>query len=293
MADLLHSIGFGLVTASIVALASVAFSLQFSVTTAPNFAHGELLTVGAYGALVAENVAHSLPIEIAAGVASGIVAALILNTVVLQPFMRAHAKRITIFLVTVSFSLVVQNGILIAFGGAPSAYSLPTSQLYQIGPFLWTTLDMAIMAAAIAILLVLHLVLRYTKFGKALRAVSDNARLARVTGISTPRVVQATWAIDGALAGFAGFTLAAYVGAITPTLGFTFLVVVFAASVVGGLGRPYGTAVGALLIGVAMEVSATYLPAEYKTSVAFALLIITLLIRPSGIFATTIWNFAE
>jgi branched-subunit amino acid ABC-type transport system permease component len=68
---------------------------------------------------------------------------------------------------------------------------------------------------------------------------------------------------------------------------------VFAASVIGGLGRPYGTAVGALIIGLAMEISASYLPAEYKTSVAFVLLIIALLVRPSGIFSTQVWNFAD
>lgn len=293
MTILLHGVGFGLVTASIIALASVAFSLQFSVTTTPNFAHGELLTVGAYGALVAQTLTHSLILEIIAAMAAGAVVASAMNLAILQPFLKAGAKRLTIFLVTVSVGLVIQNVLLIAFGGAPSAYELPAFELNQVGPFLWTTLDEWIMLATLGTLLLLHIVLRYTKFGKSLRAVSDNPQLARVTGINTPRVIQLTWGIDGLIAGFAGFVLAAYVGSITPTIGFSFLVVVFAASVIGGLGRPYGTLVGALLIGVAMEVSASYLPAEYKTSVAFALLILTLLFRPSGVFATQIWKFSE
>jgi len=293
MTILLHGVGFGLVTASIIALASVAFSLQFSVTTTPNFAHGELLTVGAYGALVAQTLTHSLILEIIAAMAAGAVVASAMNLAILQPFLKAGAKRLTIFLVTVSIGLVIQNVLLIAFGGAPSAYELPAFDLKQVGPFLWTTLDEWIMLATLGTLLLLHIVLRYTKFGKSLRAVSDNPQLARVTGINTPRVIQLTWGIDGLIAGFAGFVLAAYVGSITPTIGFSFLVVVFAASVIGGLGRPYGTLVGALLIGVAMEVSASYLPAEYKTSVAFALLILTLLFRPSGVFATQIWKFSE
>lgn len=293
MTILLHGVGFGLVTASIIALASVAFSLQFSVTTTPNFAHGELLTVGAYGALVAQTLTHSLILEIIAAMAAGAVVASAMNLAILQPFLKAGAKRLTIFLVTVSIGLVIQNVLLIAFGGAPSAYELPAFNLNQVGPFLWTTLDEWIMLATLGTLLLLHIVLRYTKFGKSLRAVSDNPQLARVTGINTPRVIQLTWGIDGLIAGFAGFVLAAYVGSITPTIGFSFLVVVFAASVIGGLGRPYGTLVGALLIGVAMEVSASYLPAEYKTSVAFALLILTLLFRPSGVFATQIWKFSE
>jgi branched-subunit amino acid ABC-type transport system permease component len=293
MTVLMHGVGFGLVTASIIALASVAFSLQFSVTTTPNFAHGELLTVGAYGALVAQTLTHNLVIEIVAAMAAGAIVASALNFAILQPFLRAGAKRLTIFLVTVAIGLIIQNVLLMAFGGAPSAYQLPAFKLQTVGPFLWTALDESVMGATIAVLLLLHLMLRYTKFGKSLRAVSDNPQLARVTGINTPRVVQLTWAIDGLIAGFAGFVLAAYIGSINPTLGFSFLVVVFAASVIGGLGRPYGTLVGALLIGLAMEVSASYIPAEYKTSIAFALLILTLLFRPSGIFATQIWKFSE
>ncbi len=293
MTVLMHGIGFGLVTASIIALASVAFSLQFSVTTTPNFAHGELLTVGAYGALVGQLLTHNIVIEIAAAMLSGAVVASLLNFAILQPFLKAGAKRLTIFLVTVAIGLIIQNLLLLYFGGAPSAYQLPAFELHTVGPFLWTSLDEAIMAATLLVLFLLHVMLQYTKFGKSLRAVSDNPQLARVTGINTPRVVQLTWALDGLLAGFAGFVLAAYIGSITPTLGFTFLVVVFAASVIGGLGRPYGTLVGALLIGLAMEVSASYIPASYKTSVAFALLIVTLLFRPSGIFATQIWKFSE
>lgn len=289
----MHGIGFGLVTASIIALASVAFSLQFSVTTTPNFAHGELLTVGAYGALVGQLLTHNIVVEIVAAMLSGAVVASLLNFAILQPFLRAGAKRLTIFLVTVAVGLVIQNVLLIAFGGAPSAYLLPAFQLHSVGPFLWTSLDESIMGATLLGLLLLHVMLRYTKFGKSLRAVSDNPQLARVTGINTPRVVQLTWALDGLIAGFAGFVLAAYIGSITPTIGFSFLVVVFAASVIGGLGRPYGTLVGALLIGLAMEVSASYIPASYKTSVAFGLLIVTLLFRPSGIFATQIWKFSE
>ena len=293
MSDLLHAVGFGLVTSAIIALASVAFSIQFTVTRTPNFAHGELLTVGAYAAFVTQGLTHNIAIEILSAVLVGAVVASLINGLFLQPFMRAGGKRLTLFLVTVAIGLIIQNLILLIFSGAPSAYVLPTFELQTVGPFLWTTLDEAIMAAAVALLVALHVLLRYTKFGKALRAVSDNPQLARVTGINTPRIIQLTWALDGALAGFAGFVLGAYVGALTPTIGFTFLVVVFAASVIGGLGRPYGTMAGALIIGLAMEVSAAYIPAEYKTSVAFILLILTLLVRPSGLFATQIWKFSE
>lgn len=293
MTEFLHAFGFGLVTASIIALASIGFSLQFTVTRTPNFAHGELLTLGAYGALVAQGLTHSLPVEVVSAVAVGAVSGSLMNIVAMQPFLRAGAKRLTIFLVTVAVGLIIQNSILLIFGGAPSSFELPAFNLHHIGPFLWTTQDLVIMVGALAILVGLHLMLRYTRLGKALRAVSDNPQLARITGIKTPRIVQVTWTLDGALSGLAGFVLAAYIGGLTPTIGFTFLVVVFAASVIGGLGRPYGTLAGALVIGLAMEISAVYIPAEYKLSVAFVILILTLLVRPSGLFSTEIWKFSE
>lgn len=293
MTILLHNVGFGLVTASIIALASVAFSLQFSVTTTPNFAHGDILTVGAYAAYGAQLLTNNILIEALAAMVGGAVIASLLNFGLVQPFLRRGAKRLTIFLVTVSFGWILQDLILIIFTGNATVIQLPAVTLQHVGPFLWTQLDEIIIASTVVILALLHVMLRYTKFGTSLRAISDNPQLARLAGINYPRVVQMTWAIDGVIAGFAGFVLAAYVGALTPTIGFSFLVVIFAASVVGGLGKPYGTMVGALVIGLAMEISAGYIPGGYKTSVAFAILIAVLLVRPRGVFSSDVWNFAE
>lgn len=293
MTVLLHSVGFGLVAASIIALGSVAFSLQFSVTTTPNFAHGDILTIGAYAALAVQTATHNLVLEVVAAIVAGGLAATILNLTLMEPFLKLRAPRIAIFLVTVVFGLVAQNVLLILFGGSPATFSLPTSGLIHVGPFLWTNIDIETMIAAVVILGSLHVLLQYTKFGKSLRAVSDNPELARVTGVPYTRVVRATWLLDGMMAGFAGFILAAYVGGLTPTLGFSYLVVIFAASVVGGLGRPYGTALGALIIGIAMQVASSYVAPDYSESVAFGLLIIALLVRPQGLFRAEIWNFAE
>jgi branched-subunit amino acid ABC-type transport system permease component len=290
---LLHSVGFGLVTAAIVALASVAFSLQFSVTTTPNFAHGDFLTVGAYAALVGQHFTNNLPFAVLFAVVAGSACALLLNLGFIQPFLRAGAKRLSIFLVTVSFGLLLQNGILLVAGGEPLSYNLTTPSFQNVGPFQWTYLDEGILVTALIVLVLLHVTLRYTRFGKAMRAVSDNPGLARASGINTPRIVTVTWALDGAIAGYAGCVLAASLGSMTPTMGYGFLVVIFAAAVIGGLGKPYGTLIGALMIGVAMEVSAAYIDSEFKTSIAFALLIIALLVRPRGVISAEIFNLAE
>ncbi len=285
MQDLLLGVGFGLVTASIIALSTVALSLQYSVTNIPNFAHGELMTVGAYAALVAQNAHGNVLVQAFAAALFGGIVAFLMNYLVIQPFTRRGARNLVLFILTLALSLVVQNGVLLVFGGSNVGYQLNGGAPEQIGPFLFTPENLAIIGSAVAIMLAIHFVLQNTKFGKAQRAISDSRELARVTGINAEQVVQMTWLVDGAIAGFAGFTLGASVGTLSPTIGNSFLLVIFAAAIVGGIGKIYGAMAGALLIGVAMEVSALYIPAEYKEVIAFVLLIVTLLLRPQGLFS--------
>ena len=284
--DFLLSIGFGLVTASILALSTVALSLQFSVTNIPNFAHGEIMTAGAYGALVTQTLTHNVVAAAVVACLLGGALALLLNWAILAPFARAGAKRLVLFILTIASGLVLQHIILLIFGGANLPYNLPFGTAHRMGPFIFTDRSLAIIGAAVAVMLGLHLLLQYTKFGKAQRAVADSPELARVSGIDAAQIVRLTWLLAGAMGGLAGFVLGVSIGSLTPTLGYTFLLVIFAAAIVGGIGKPYGAMLGALIIGMAMEVSALYLPSDYKPVVAFAFLILTLLLRPNGLFTT-------
>lgn len=284
--DLLLAIGFGLITASILALSTVALTLQYSVTSIPNFAHGEIMTAGAYGALVTQRGTHNVLLAGVVACVVGGLLAMFLNWAVLAPFVRSGAKRLVLFILTIASGLVLQNLVLLIFGGANLPFALPLSPSHQVGPFIFTERSELIIAAALVVMLLIHVILRYTKFGKAQRAVADSRELARVSGIDAAQVVRLTWLLAGAISGLAGFVLAISVGSITPTLGNTFLLVIFAAAIVGGIGKPYGAMLGALLIGMAMEVSALYIAADYKPVVAFAFLILTLLVRPNGLFPT-------
>jgi neutral amino acid transport system permease protein len=285
MSNLMLGVGFGLVTASILALATVPLSLQMSVARIPNFAHGEILTVGAYAAYVVNQHVNNIYLEaLAAALAGGLVAYL-MNALLLQPFARRKPKLLILFILTIAASLMIQNIILLFFTGNSLAYHLPPSPPHKIGPFLLTGLNLFTIAAAIVVMLAVHVLLKYTKFGKAQRAVADSKDLAQVTGINSERIVQLTWLLDGLIAGFAGFLLGVSSGTLTPTLGQGYLLVIFAAAILGGIGKPYGAMAGAVFIGVAMEISALYIPASYKEVVAFGLLILTLLLRPNGIFA--------
>jgi neutral amino acid transport system permease protein len=286
MHQLFEAVGFGLVTSSILAFSAVAFSIQYGVSNLPNFAHGELLTVGAYAALVAENFTSNLLAQALVAAAAGGVAAWTMNSVIVEPFIRAGTKNWIVFVATIGTALILENIILLIFGGTDVVYRLPYTEPHHVGPFLWTGRDETIIAAAVATMLLVHVLLKYTKFGKALRAVGESRELARLRGIDASRVVQLTWGLAGLIAGFGGFVLAGSVGSFAPGVGLNFLLVTFAAAVVGGIGKPYGAMGGALIIGLAMEISAFYFAADYKLPVAFAVLILTLLLRPHGLFTT-------
>jgi neutral amino acid transport system permease protein len=286
MSDLLLAIGFGLVTASILALASVPLSLQMSVARVPNFAHGDIMTVGAYAAYsVALRTDNSLLEALVASLAGG-AAGYLLNAVLLQPFAKRRSKLLILFILTIAASLIIQNILLIFYTGTNLAFPVDATAPRNIGPFLFTTQDLLTILSAVLVMAAVHVVLKYTKFGKAQRAVADNSDLARVRGINSDRIVRMTWLMDGVIAGFAGFMLAISAGTLTPSLGQGYLLVIFAATILGGIGKPYGAMAGALVLGLAMEISALYVAPDYKEAVAFVLLALTLIIRPSGIFST-------
>ena len=198
--------GFGVVTAAIVMIGALALSLQFSVTRVPNFAHGELITYGGYGAFLAQAVTHNLLADLLSGMALGAAAAWASNRFVLQPFIRIGARPIYLLIVTAGLSLVLQNGLGFFAGFTTRLVQLPPSaaDTYRIGPVLWTKTDIVVMAIALASVVVMYLLLQYTKFGKAQRAVADHPELAAVSGVNVPRIVAQTWLLTGLLAGLCG-----------------------------------------------------------------------------------------
>jgi branched-subunit amino acid ABC-type transport system permease component len=280
----LLTLGFALVTASILALSAVAFTLEYAVTNVANVSHGEILTVGAYAAyLVHERTGSAIAAAIAAALAGGLVA-LAMHAAVIGPFIRFGATPTIVFIATLGLSFMIQNTLVIFFGAANVAYTLDPGAPQHIGPFLLTPLDLQIIASAIAITVVLYVIISRTRFGKALRAVSQNRELARVTGVNATRVAAATFFLAGLIAGYAGFILAESVGSFNPYFGFSFFLITLTAAVAGGLGRAFGTMVGAVLVGIILEFAGGYVSASYNLAFAFAILAIVILVRPRGLF---------
>jgi branched-subunit amino acid ABC-type transport system permease component len=284
MHELLLTLGFGLVTASILALSAVAFTLEYAVTNVANLSHGEILTVGAYAAYVTHRVTgNALVAAIAAAIAGGAMA-LAVHTAVIDRFVRRGTPAITTFIATLGLSFVIQNVLVIFFGAANVAYTIPQGAPVQVGPFSWTGTEWKIIGSALAVTAVLYLIISRTKFGKALRAVSQNRDLAAVSGINAHQVAAATWFLAGLVAGYAGFVLAESVGSFNPYFGFSFFLITLTAAVAGGLGKPFSTLAGAIIVGIALEFTGGYISASYELAFAFLILAVVILIRPRGLF---------
>ncbi len=283
MSTFLVSVGVGLATAAILSLSAVAFTLEYAVSRIANFAHGEFLTIGAYAAYTGQtffhqNVAAAAVISALAGMLAGFA----LNAGLIEQFRGRSA--ITVFIATLGAAIVIENILVMIYGAANVTYTFAQGGLHHVGPFLWTTSDIEVIFSALAVAGLLYLLLQRTRFGKAVRAVSQDRTLSRVSGIPARRIVMLTWGLAGAVSGFAGFVLADTIGTFGPTLGFTFLLLTITAAVAGGIGRPYATLGGALIVGLVLQIGGTYTSSAYELVYAFLLLVVLMLFRPNGVF---------
>jgi branched-chain amino acid transport system permease protein/neutral amino acid transport system permease protein len=282
---LLPAIGFGLVTASILAVAGVGFTLQFGVTNILNLAYGDIMTAAAFIAYLVTSAGISVWLALVAGAAFGAVFSVLLNRALYTPFVRHGTRLFGMIIVTISVSLIVQNSLQAIFGASFFSLRMARPAPIHVAGMVFTTLQFAIIGIAIAAMLLIHLLLRYTKLGKAMRATASDPELARNCGIATDRVIDLAWAISGTLCGLAGVILVMNVTAFTDTTGAQFLIPIIAVAVLGGIGQPYGAMLGALVIGLASELAAAVISPDYKDVVAFVILVIVLLARPQGILS--------
>jgi branched-subunit amino acid ABC-type transport system permease component len=286
MSVLADAIGFGIVSGAIVSLSSMAMSLQHSVTKHANFSHGELLTVAAYAMVAMQHLTSNVLLDGIVGLAVAALLAVLLDEFVFKPFRTRTRRLVTLLVVTAAASQVLEGTFALIFGSNYVTLQVPVTRARHVGPFLWTTTDEVVIGLAVLAFVITHVVLRYTSFGRSQRAVADDADLARVCGVNTSQVIRWTWIAVGLLAGLGGATLAVYSGTFDNLLGFNFLLLTFAAMIVGGIGKMYGAAIAGLVLGIVTSVAGAYTNQGYNQLFALGLLAIVVLIRPSGLFNT-------
>ncbi|HET7388039.1 MAG TPA: hypothetical protein VFJ19_15395 [Nocardioidaceae bacterium] len=282
----------GVVFSLLLAMASLGLSMIFGTTGLVNFAHGELITFGAMAAFFID----SLPGDVNLGgmnitMVSGVVTAVVLSTLfgwaqdklLWGPLRRKGVGLIAAMIVSIGLSIFLRNVYQYFAGAANHNYSQWTSpQPYQLGPFLMTPKDIGVIVFSAIVLVLISLAVQKTKIGKATRAVADNPALAASSGINVDRVISVVWTVGAGLAGLSGVLLGMTQG-FDYQIGFKILLLVFAAVVLGGLGSVWGALVGSFIIGIFIEVSTLFIPAELKFVGALVVLILVLLVRPQGL----------
>ncbi len=279
----------GLVLGCIYALGAIGISLTFGILRFSNFAHGAMMTFGVYVTLTAVTISGLHPLVLApiamvatAGLAVGI------DKVFYKPFRQAPA----IMLVIASFGLMLMiRSIVQFFWGVQLQPMVKGIQrpVEWLDPLRIPPKHLLIIGGTLLLMVAVHFLLTRTRIGKAMRATSDSPELARITGINTERVVRMTWITGSVLAVAAGVFLAIDTHVET-LMGFKLLLPMFAAAILGGIGKPYGAVVGGIVIGVAEELSAypwigttPLLNPGYKAGVAFAIMVAMLIWRPQGL----------
>ena len=270
----------GLISGGILALPAVGFSLLYKILKFPNFAFGAYLTCGAYAALTVNGVlGQSILIAFIAGMGITSVVGMIVD----QAAFRKLRKRpsLTLAIVSIGVSFILENVIRFIWGGDLQHYRLA---VYRDVSFVGIHLgkeQIAILLITCLFMLLVNFLLMGTRLGKAMRALADNANLAEIKGIDAERMILLTSAIGGGLAGASGVFLGVDT-VINPMMGFNIVLSVFAGAILGGIGSAKGAMAGALVIGLAEEVSLLAIPSTYKSAVALGIIILILILRPSG-----------
>jgi len=277
---LFNGLNFGL----LLALAAIGLSLVFGTTGLSNFAHAELITFGGlmtllFGVTLGFPIWIAIPIAILLGAGFGW-----LNDAALwKPLRRKGVGLIPLMIVSIGLSLAVRYTFQLFVGGDTQQLPGATDTTLSIGLFGLSWIDVASMGVSVVVLLGVAYFLLRTRIGKATRAVSDNPALAAASGIDVDRVIRIVWVVSGALAALSGILWAYFRPGVGWDMGFQILLLTFAAVTLGGLGTAFGALIGALVVGIFVEMSTLIIPSDLKFVGALAVLILVLLVRPQGI----------
>jgi branched-chain amino acid transport system permease protein len=292
----------GVLVGSILSLGAIGLTMAMHMLRFANFSHAELLSIGAYAALVFDglfgaihpalaeaipplSLTWSLTLALLLSMALTGLSAVAVDKLV---FKRVRAKGGELSMVFASFgvAMIIRNILGLVFGLNPKLYSqdIVFAIVVSRDPFLLIKPDQVFtLVAALLIMFILHLVLSRTTFGYSLRAVAENPTLAQVSGINLSRMIVLIWLIGGGLAAAAG-VFYGLTNQISPVLGRDLVLPIFAATIVGGIGSIYGAVLGGFLVGLASNLALVILPSGYSPAVPFLIILAVLILRPHGLF---------
>jgi branched-subunit amino acid ABC-type transport system permease component len=271
----------GLINAALIAPPAVAFTILLGVLRFTNFAVGAYVTVGAFAAYFV-NVQLGQPLIVAALAAMLVTAFVVWLTDVLVFRPLKDHDSVALLVVSIALAFILEQCVRLIYGGSVRGFNLPLERPMRFWDMRITHEQVLIIAISAAAAIAVHLLMNHTPLGRAMRATADNPTLAEVRGIRRNVIVGITWLVCGALFGLTG-VLAGLDLVIEPLIGWNLTIPIIAAAILGGAGSAGGALLGAILVGVAEELSTLVLPPTYKVAVGFVIIALLLLFRPHGL----------
>ena len=285
MSQVVQQLINGVSLGSIYALIALGYTMVYGIIKLINFAHGDIYMVGAYiGFFAVANAGLGIfPALIISMIVTGLIGCLV-ERVAYKPL--RHAPRISLLITAIGGSFFLEYASMLFVSPTPRTFPeiFDSSVAYHIGEFIVNGQQLLIFAITFVLTVLLTYIVQKTKIGKAMRAVSFDTETAQLMGIDADRVISATFGIGSALAAAGGVLVGVYYNSIDPLMGIMPGLKAFVAAVLGGIGSLPGAVVGGLILGVIEAFVSGFLSSTFRDAAAFAILILVLLFRPSGIF---------
>ncbi len=295
---LLQQLINGLTLGSVYALIALGYTMVYGILGLINFAHGEIYMIGAYLAIILFGIlttsgltAYSLPLSIfivftIAGLFCGAYGLTVERTAY-KPL--RHAHRLSPLISAIGMSIFLQNYVMLTQGATDKVFPhIIHSSSINIGTASISYLQIFILTSSFILMTVLHIFIKKTRLGKAMRATSQDKRMASLVGIDIDRIIAITFIIGSILAAAAGMMVAMYYGTVNFFIGYTAGIKAFTAAVLGGIGNMPGAMLGGIVLGLVEGLGAGYISSEYKDVFAFVILILVLIFRPTGLLGEKI-----
>lgn len=282
---LVPALGFGVASGAIIALGALGFTLQFGLSGTLNVAYGAFVTAAAFLGYFFIRLGANVWVSMVVVSALTGVASVGYYEFLIRGLVRRGLKFGGLVIATLAAGIVIEYAVVLIAGPQALSYGAQTGGTLRLWEITLSSTQVVLIVIAAALMLGLHLALTLTTMGRMMRATAVNRTLARSCGIRTERVTRGVWMVSGILCGCTGVALAMTTVAFDFTVGSTFLISMIAAAVVGGIGQPYGAMLGGLVIGLTEQVSSAYWNPSYSDVIAFALLIVVLLVRPRGLLS--------
>lgn len=288
MSQILQQLVNGLALGSVYALIALGYTMVYGIVRLINFAHGEVFMLGAYYGFYAITKLH-IPFILAMPLAMGMAAltGVIIERLAYRPL--RQAPRIAALITAIGVSLLIQNLGLKLFESRPRPYpQIMRTVVWDVGGVVFSNAQVVMLGVALLLMVLISLFVYKTKTGKALRAVAFDRDAARLMGIDSDRIILVTFALGSALAAAGGVLVGFYYNRITPTMGTMYGLKAFVAAVVGGIGIVPGAMLGGVIMGVAEVFVVAFVSSTLKDAIAFAVLIVVLLVKPAGLLGRAV-----